>query len=306
MKMIILIWYLFVFSTTCNSSEISQIKEPKFIDLDKNEENQINQRNITYYTLKEREEITPKLLESLFYHNPRTVIYVQDSNTTIVPTDEILETQNLTRLTNLEYIEVKHNFKQTQYNYIPISPCISNNPFKLDPPLMGVAWTHRLALSTRFSGTFGGILSGGYLLNSTTIGLTLGEITRIKFAKERSVDSFAACYSTNREAARLFGYIPMYTTEPITRRISFHNWQNRKSGGKKNSFFDARNSGDFNSRARVELGTMWFPSKPRRLLSDEPVIMVCDVGTRDGLKCNENKGRIVDSYGNEILWESEY
>ncbi|CAK9437877.1 uncharacterized protein LODBEIA_P22550 [Lodderomyces beijingensis] len=294
----------------CAFPQLNEVRPTRFVDLDEEEANsQINLSNVTFYTIEERESLTPQLLESLFYHNPKTVIYIEDSNTTIVPIDDVLKSTDARKFKHLEYVEVKHNFLEPHYKYIPISPCISSRAFGLEGPLMGIATTYRVGLSARFSGSTGITTNFGYLINTTTIGFTLMAGTKVKLASERAVDSFAACYSTQEEAARLFGYVPIWTTALITRKIIYRFWRNRpvsaSAASTTNGYFNSDINSDPRPRSRVVISSVWKPSKPRSLIGKGPVTMVCDVGTRKHLQCGSNKGKIIDEYGNNIFWSNE-
>ena len=259
---------------------------PPIIDLDPDTNETLS--NITYHTVSNYLEVTLLYLKSLLYQNPKTIIYIINTNTTIIPIDEVLMHNDPTKLATLTYLEVKHRFrKRVKYNYIPVSPCISSHTFHLDPPLMGIAWTHRVAISLRYTSTFGGSISGStgspYFFNTTTFGLTLGEKLRLKYGKERSWDSFVACYSTE-SAARLFGYVPLQEIDPSLRVISL-NWET----------------------GELQWNQQWF-RHPLKVVIDrlQLVRMVCDVGSREKLKCDTKSGSIKDHLGNELAWENVY
>lgn len=258
---------------------------PPITDLDQDTS---NLSNITYFTLSNYLQVTPQYLKLLLYDNPKTIIYITETNTTIVPIDEVLLHNNPSNLSTLTYLEVKHRFrKKVKFNYIPVSPCISSHTFHLDPPLMGIAWTHRVAVSLRYSSTFGGSISGStgspYFFNTTTFGLTLGEKLRLKYGKERSWDSFVACYSTE-SAARIFGYLPLQMIDSQLRVIRF-------------SLVEGQ----------LEWGRQWFRHPPRVVIDKLQLVrMVCDVGSREYLKCDTKNGSIRDPFGNEMMWENVY
>ncbi|KAI5967278.1 hypothetical protein CANMA_003098 [Candida margitis] len=260
---------------------------PPIIDLD-HESTTSNLSNITYHTISNHSQVTDQYLKTLLYQNPKTIVYISDTNTTIMPIDEVLMHNDPSKLESLTYLEIKHRFrKRVKYNYIPVSPCISSRTFHLDPPLMGIAWTHRVAISLRYSSTFGGSVSGStgspYFFNTTTFGLTLGEKLRLKYGKERSWDSFVACYSTE-SAARLFGYVPLQRVDSRLRVVNFNMVK-----------------GD------LKWGNRWFRHPPRVVLDKEQSVrMVCDVGSREKLKCDSEKGSIRDPFGNEMIWNNEY
>ena len=73
-----------------------------YIDL-----NQPNTTEISYYTTTSTNLVTPIVLTTLFNYNPKTIISINDTNNTIVPSDEILLTPNnkLSTITNLKYLE---------------------------------------------------------------------------------------------------------------------------------------------------------------------------------------------------------
>lgn len=258
---------------------------PPITDLDQDAP---NLSNITYFTLSNYLQVTPQYLKSLLYDNPKTIIYITEANTTIIPIDEVLLHNNPLNLSTLTYLEVKHRFrKSVRFNYIPVSPCISSHTFHLDPPLMGIAWTHRVAISLRYTSTFGGSISGStgspYFFNTTTFGLTLGEKLRLKYGKERSWDSFVACYSTE-SAARIFGYVPLQMIDSQLRVIRF-------------SLVEGQ----------LEWERQWFRHPPRVVIDKLQLVrMVCDVGSREHLKCDSRSGSIRGPFGNEMMWENVY
>ena len=60
-----------------------------YIDL-----NQPNTTEISYYTTTSTNLVTPIVLTTLFNYNPKTIISINYTNSTIVPSDEILLTPN--------------------------------------------------------------------------------------------------------------------------------------------------------------------------------------------------------------------
>ena len=72
-----------------------------YIDL-----NQPNTTEISYYTTTSTNLVTPIVLTTLFNYNPKTIISINDTNSTIVPSDKILLTPNnkLSTITNLKYL----------------------------------------------------------------------------------------------------------------------------------------------------------------------------------------------------------
>ncbi|KAI5968442.1 hypothetical protein KGF57_000136 [Candida theae] len=260
---------------------------PTITDLDQESSHQ-NLSGITYHTISNQSQVTPVYLKSLLSQNFKTIVYITNTNTTIIPIDEVLMHNDPSKLSSLTYLEIKHHFrKRVRYNYIPVSPCISSHTFRLDPPLMGIAWTHRVSLSLRYTTTFGGSITGStgspYFFNTTTFGLTLGEKLRLKYGKERSWDSFVACYSTE-SAARLFGYVPLQTVDSELRVIHF-NWR----------------TGD------MVWGQQWFRHPPRVVIDkSQGVRMVCDVSSREKLKCGSTRGSTRDRFGNELIWDNVY
>ncbi|KAI5959052.1 uncharacterized protein KGF55_005542 [Candida pseudojiufengensis] len=274
------------------------------IDLDQPDQKVLNYSEISIYQLS-LQEINENLLSSIFYHNPKSIIYIIETNNSIVPIDEILYSSIIenSQRKELNYLEIQINFQNlpidsSEFNYIPISPCISSNSFELDAPLMGIALTHRFIISTRFMTTIGESISikGSlnpfayyyyflYYLNDSSIAINLQERSKLKYSKEKDFDYFLACYSTHF-ASRLFGYISLIKITPLIRLINFNKLKNK-----------------------VDISRIWIKHKSRLIIDNNeinPNRIVCDVGTRDYLKCDENKGTIRDGNGNEIIWENEY
>ncbi|KAI5953205.1 hypothetical protein KGF54_002576 [Candida jiufengensis] len=277
----------------------SQISSNDVIDLDQS--NQLNKSQISFYTLS-NQHLDNNLLSSLFFHNPKTVIHIQETNNSIVPIDEIIfstQEENSNK-SNYHYLEIQTQLQSLSFsklNYIPISPCISSNAFDLDAPLMGVAFTHRLIVSTRYIATLGESLSISgslnylyyyyyflYLLNDTSLALNFSEKSKLKYAKQKDWDFFIACYSTHF-ASRLFGYLPLNILYPLTRLVIFDKTLNK-----------------------VDISRSWIKHKPRLMMFDnsEPKKIICDVGTRQHLKCDQNKGYLKDKFGNELTWENKF
>lgn len=297
------IFYLFCFSMAFElfpplnpPNDLTDVLPP-ITDLDPESTSLSSLSNITYHTISNRLQLTLKYFQSLINHNPKTVIYITDTNTLIAPIDEVLMHDNPSNLSTLTYLEIKHRFKKrVKYNYIPVSPCISSRTFQLDPPLMGIAWTHRVAISLRYTSTVGGSISGStgspYFFNTTTFGITLGEKLRLKYGKERAWDNLVACYSTE-SAARLFGYIPLQVIDSRLRVIKLN---------KSESIGE-----DDEEEKGLEWGQQWFRHPPRLVIDKLQLVrLVCDVGSREKLKCDTKSGSIRDPYGNEMIWENIY
>lgn len=297
--------------------------------------------NITYYTLPERKSLTPERLADIFIRNAKSVIHILDSNTTIVPTDQILnsDSQKLLSLDNLFYLEVKHNILPIGSNYIPLSSCVSARAYNLELPSIGVSATHRVAVASRFTVAVGSIVGVGYLLNTTTIALSFGDSVKFKLVMERSIETLAACYLVRNEAARLFGYVTLWKTEPLVREIAFMNWKQSCSGvgkevnkrekgasvvlqkrvqrggqvengamgidGREERRVDGDGDGGGDSIGSVVVGD-WSIARTQTLLGNEPIAVFCNVGSRKELMCDLNKGSIADQCGHEMMWKILY
>lgn len=143
---------------------------------------------------------------------------------------------------------------------------------------VGVALTHRTAIYLRLSLGFGFSLGEAILIDTTTIGFTLGYKLTAKTTKQRMVDTTIGCYLDRTGlAARLFGYIPMLQVTPNVRKI----------------IYDGR---------KVVVDHAWEKLNPRRIMLNSPVRTLCDIGTRSDLNCDANNGEVIDRYGNQMSW----
>ena len=71
--------------------------------------------------------------------------------------------------------------------------------------------THRTAIYLRLSLGTGFSLGEGILVNTTTLGLSLGSKITFKLTKQRMIDTTVGCYLyKDGLSARVFGYIPTY------------------------------------------------------------------------------------------------
>ncbi|EER30758.1 conserved hypothetical protein [Candida tropicalis MYA-3404] len=256
-----------------------------FIDLDTQ-----NVTDIDHYSISNRSLVTPFVLQILFWKNPKTIISFNDTNTTIVPSDEILVTPDdeIHRIRNLKFVEISYIKRTLHTTLVPLTPCVSRktitNNQKLNSSLaaesspVGVAITHRTSIYSRLSLGLGFSLGEAILINAATIGFTLGYKLTAKITKQRMIDTTIGCYSDKADlSTRVFGYIPMLEVTPQIRKIIY-------------------------DRKKVIVDHAWENLKPRRIMIDSPIRTMCDIGTREDLDCDANNGEVIDKNGNCLTW----
>ena len=172
-----------------------------------------------------------------------------------------------------------------QTSIIPLTPCITRqfilpNHKHIDSAPVGVILTHRTAIYLRLSLGTGFSLGEGILVNTTTLGLSLGSKITFKLTKQRMIDTTVGCYLyKDGLSARVFGYIPTLQVTPRARNILY----SRK-------------------KKRVVTDHAWQELKPKKIMTDSKVRTLCDVGTSEELQCNTKTGKHIDQYGNSLIW----
>ncbi|CAX41251.1 conserved hypothetical protein [Candida dubliniensis CD36] len=254
-----------------------------YIDL-----NEPNTTDISYYTAPHSILVTHIVLTTLFNYNPKTIISITDTNSTIVPSDEILLTPSnqVSTITNFRYLELQHFNPIWQTSLIPLTPCITRqfrSPYHkhITSAPVGVILTHRTAIYSRLSLGTGFSLGEGILVNTTTLGVSLGSKITLKLTKQRMIDTTVGCYSyKDGLSARVFGYIPTVQVTPRARKILY------------------------NRKKRVVIDHVWEELKPKKIMVESTVQTLCDVGTSEELQCNKKTGTHIDQYGNSLIWNN--
>ncbi|EMG48087.1 hypothetical protein G210_1409, partial [Candida maltosa Xu316] len=200
----------------------------------------------------------------------------------------VLNTPNaeMDKYTDLEYLEIGYTDQVLRTTLIPLTPCISRhflaqNPFHDIPSApVGIVQTHRTSVFSRLSLGTGLSLGEAILVNSTTIGFTLGHKLTFKLTKQRMVDTTVGCYSNRTGTyARIYGYIPVLQVTPHVRKISYNTNE-------------------------VVVDRTWKTLKPKKIMYQGPVRTLCDVGTRNEMQCESKSGNNIDQYGNALFWEN--
>ncbi|RCK67684.1 hypothetical protein Cantr_02422 [Candida viswanathii] len=253
-----------------------------FIDLDTQ-----NVTDVDYYSILNRSLVTPFVLQIMFWKNPKTIISFNDTNTTIIPADEILVTpaDKLCTIRNLKFAEVAYVRRTIHNVLIPLTPCMTRfdavkpsvlNGSSFAP--VGVAMNHRTAISLRLSLGIGFSLGEAVLINAIIVGFTFGYKLTVKLTKQRMIDTTVGCYLNHTGlSTRVFGYIPTLEVTPRIRKIIY-------------------------DRKKVVVDHAWEDLSPRRALMDSTVRTLCDIGTREELDCDANNGEVMDKNGNQLSW----
>ncbi|CAI5760742.1 unnamed protein product [Candida verbasci] len=130
--------------------------------------------------------------------------------------------------------------------------------------------THRTFITNRYYAALGGTTAEGMLMNTTTLGITLGFKLSIKFQNERMVDFTLGCSSPDT-SVRIFGSIPMLEYSSKFRKLKY-----------------------FKKRDMFEIEPDWIENKSRKIMIRKMISTYCKGGSEAELNCDAHTGRFSE------------
>ncbi|RLV89237.1 hypothetical protein JA1_005254 [Spathaspora sp. JA1] len=186
----------------------------EIIDLD---EPTFNNTEISIITTNQ--SVTHNLLISIYTTNLKSIIYINNTNKTIIPTFLNISNSKLTQQHKFKYLEIENDPRHMRLSQpIPFSPCITNTK-------QSSAWVRRssrIILESMGTVSAGGQIGVGSLFNQQFIQYILQFKPVFKIFKSRYIETIMGCSTNNPNySARLFGYIPVIDNNIRIREIEY-------------------------------------------------------------------------------------